>query len=997
MDFKIQILIFLISTIISSPPPTPVPPYKVSIEEPKLKEAKQSISNLRKLGNDGTEPKQFVESTKVIVNILEKGVLEEHDVNLTTKNLNESNCYTHYGFSISLSQGESLEVKSNSCYKLKLSGTANLEEEDKCIASETKDANTYRFSYNYTLFSGEYIIIKYSYLITKETPEILFRQESISVPGIYKGGICDYKFVLPDSYSNLGLKSYNFTKESDKIYTYKGNCPSEQIADEVRLSPKESFWIADLGINFESQEQIRNNVTVVFPRMYRGGKNRNENYTITTYEGEVLNESNIIKDEIFLEASIPGKNNKKIGVNLTTAFSNKLDDEFIVYTSENFYDIKKDNINDTIKTKAEEILNNRSSEYKDKPNYYKIGKFVNSYMTYDLSFHGKNLTVNEIYEKKRGVCEHYTILYNAMLNAIGIKTIKTFGWAFDKDQTYANESTVGHAWTVALINDSFIELDSTWGLFEGIPAGHILKGFNQEEYSYYSSTKQNISKRHNLQLVNCSGANYSSSEQNPSTSSQNTSSSSGTNPSSSSGANSSSSSGTNPSSSPGINPSSSPGINPSSSPGTNPSSSPGTNPSSSSGTNPSSSSGTNPSSSPGTNPSSSSEANPSSSSKANPSSSSKANPSSSSVTNSSSSSETNPSSSSGTNPSSSSETNPSSSSAKNSSSSSGINPSSSSAKNSSSSSETNPSSSSSSESKNDSTEKINSTLLLPKKLLVGYDGYTLSSDEINFFAYARYFSVEPDQIIPFIIRITKNLRTLEEQIINATCSLKSFKDSMAKYECKTDKVSGRISNVEIVGNLADKIVETDLCKAMGNNLQNQKGEKISEEGIIVLDECKITNNTYYQYIIICSVDSSTNSSLNGKNANLYIVQKDDKIKEVPAKLKGSEELNIQIDPKYFIKANLNNTIGKIDKGKNLYLVFKKGENSDLIQPGFDIYMPKKSSGLQTGGIIAIVIVCILLLIGAISFIFFMRKRAPVVENNNIINKTTSSSIIINDK
>ena len=819
MEFKIHILFFLISTIICSPPPTPVPPYKVSIEEPKLKEAKQSISNLRKLGNDSTEPKQFVESTKVVVNILENGVLEEHEINVTTKNLNKSNYYTYYGFSISLSQGESLEMKSNSCNKLKLSGTTNSEENDKCIATETNVNNNYKFSYNYTLFSDEYIIIKYSYLITKETPEILFRQESISVPEIYKGGHCDYKFILPDSYSNLGLKSYNFTKESDKIYSYKGDCPNEQIADVVRLSPKESFWIGDLGINFESQEQIRNNVTVVFPRMYRGGKNRNENYTITTYEGEVLNESNLIKDEIFLEASIPGKNNKKIGVNLTTAFSNKLDDEFIAYLSNKFYDINKDNINNTIKAKAEEILNDTNSEYKDKPDYYKIGKFVNSYITYDLSFHGKNLTVSEIYEKRRGVCEHYTLLYNAMLNAIGIKTIKTFGWAFDKDQTYANQSTVGHAWTVALINNSFIELDSTWDLFEGVPAGHILKGFNNEKYSYRSSTNQNnFSDYQNLRLINCSGPNDTPPEQNPSTSSQ--------------------------------------------------------------------------------------------------------------------------------------------------------------------------------ENNSPPSEEIPSSLLLPKKLLVGYDNYTLSSDEINFFAYARFFSVDPEQNIPFIIRITKNLRILEEQILNVTCPLKSFKDNMAKYECKTDKVSGKISKVEIAGNLAD-ISETNLSKVMGANLQNQKGEKISEKGIIVLDECKITNNSYYKYIINCSVDSSTASSLNGKSANLYIVQNDDKIKEVPAKLKGNEELKIELDQKYSIKANLNNTIGKIDKGKNIYLTFKKGENSNLIQPGYDIYIPKMSSGLPIGGIIAIAIVCILLLIAAIGFVFLMRKRAPIVVNNNIVNKTTSSTDIIN--
>ena len=44
-------------------------------------------------------------------------------------------------------------------------------------------------------------------------------------------------------------------------------------------------------------------------------------------------------------------------------------------------------------------------------------------MTYDLSYSGKKLTLKEIYQGKKGVCEHYTLLYNAMLNSIGIKTL----------------------------------------------------------------------------------------------------------------------------------------------------------------------------------------------------------------------------------------------------------------------------------------------------------------------------------------------------------------------------------------------------------------------------------------------------------------------------------------------------------------------------------------------------------------------------------------------
>ena len=71
-----------------------------------------------------------------------------------------------------------------------------------------------------------------------------------------------------------------------------------------------------------------------------------------------------------------------------------------------------------------------------------------------------------------------------MLNSIGIKTLYLSGWAFDNDITSGDKSTLTHAWTAALINENWIELDATWGLFEGIPAGHIFKNFNDDKYSY---------------------------------------------------------------------------------------------------------------------------------------------------------------------------------------------------------------------------------------------------------------------------------------------------------------------------------------------------------------------------------------------------------------------------------------------------------------------------------------------------------------------------------
>ena len=128
---------------------------------------------------------------------------------------------------------------------------------------------------------------------------------------------------------------------------------------------------------------------------------------------------------------------------------------------------------------------------------------MNNYMTYDLDYAGHDFTVKQIYQQKTGVCEHYTLLYNAMLNAIGIKTLYVTGWAFQNNETFANEDTIGHAWTAALIDDKWMELDSTWGLFEGIPSGHILRGFFKSgvSYSWRENKDNNISYEEDLNIT----------------------------------------------------------------------------------------------------------------------------------------------------------------------------------------------------------------------------------------------------------------------------------------------------------------------------------------------------------------------------------------------------------------------------------------------------------------------------------------------------------------
>ena len=495
MNFFIFIIIFnILSIITSSPPPIPQPHYQTFIETPIVQIDDNQKSSLKNL----EEIKIISESTNVNVYFTENERIEEHRIKITPLNLESGLYFPGTSFSQIMPDGKILKLNSNFCEKDSIPEGEKDLEKNKCTAEFIENGQEYKFKYNFILRKDEHIIITYNISIIKESKEILYKQESVSVSSVYKTGNCTFKFIIPDYYTNLGLKNNLLEKKSDRVYAYEGECPSEVISEVIRYAPNQSFWKAQVNIYCSSSSKISKYVNLTFPRYYRGGKNKNKNYKITLYDNTKLKESELIKDETFLKVTVPGKNNTKIGVNLKTAFSNVLREKFDVYPSENYYQIEG-NIDEVIKAKVQEIINNSSSQYKDYPDYYKIGKFVFSYMTYDLSYHGKEKTALEIYNEKRGVCEHYTILYNAMLNSIGIKTLNTFGWAFSNDETSANQDSIGHAWTVALIDNNWIELDATWDLFEGIP--HIFEGFKKGSYSYLSYEKVELEFTKNINLV----------------------------------------------------------------------------------------------------------------------------------------------------------------------------------------------------------------------------------------------------------------------------------------------------------------------------------------------------------------------------------------------------------------------------------------------------------------------------------------------------------------
>ena len=476
---NIIIISFIILSLIKcAPPPTPQheKPIKPGIPKLIIKGKKPHLS-LKRL-SDATL--KFQNSTATI-NFHDKYRTVDHKMILIPQGL-QGGCYSGYSFGFS-SPDIKFEDISKSCQIFDNNG-----QETNCEIEHTLETNSISFTIKGRLCDGYQFIIKYSYKEKRKNSEdILYKIESVSIPMVEGASFCDYKYTIPNGYKNLGLLNNYLTKDSknENTYTYYKKCPDSPVNEVIRFSPIEAEWETDMKINAESPTVFTDDVTLRFPQYYKGGKLEEKYYKILSPENNEYNVKDIIYEDIKYEIKVPAANKLKAEVDIKAKFTNNLDNNFNGNIPERFYSIDLSKIDKEIQDKANEI----KSQSSELPDYYKIGKWVNSYMNYDIDYTGKNLTLKEIYEGRTGVCEHYTLLYNAMLNTLGIQTLYVTGWAFNGTQISGDEKTTGHAWTAALIDGKWKELDATWGLFEGISSSHIFKNYGNDIFSYSTSGK----------------------------------------------------------------------------------------------------------------------------------------------------------------------------------------------------------------------------------------------------------------------------------------------------------------------------------------------------------------------------------------------------------------------------------------------------------------------------------------------------------------------------
>ncbi len=453
---KILISTLFISIIISILSTQPIIPE----EEKKIEEYYLSTPLLKNtLGAKSLE----VLNPILKVTLLPDGEENEYSFTLKANNLPSDKYYTTY----------TITYGKNGTYSL-----LNVEfkkKEGECNINDKK------ITLNFNLYNEEEIDIILNYKIYNPNLFELYRFEHISL-NFGKGNEGLIEVNCKNNVSCIGTKNGILKKKENNLYEYKGKINENGISDYIIVGYGSAKWKANIE-GYIIKNSIFDIIKVKFetPKYFIGGDNKIKSYNISNNVAEKIDNVNIIdKHNKFIFESYTLMS-KKIFYKFEVEFSNIVKSNWDFYYKKEYHPEMYKGKN--IIKKAKEILSNDKS---NEPKHIKIGRWVFKNMKYDMKYFGKNMTPEEILNKLTGVCEHFTILYNALLNSIGIKAIYIFGYAYNsKEQLLNNPSNNTHAWTIAFIDNKWIPLDSTWGIFEGqLPASHVFESFIKSEVTY---------------------------------------------------------------------------------------------------------------------------------------------------------------------------------------------------------------------------------------------------------------------------------------------------------------------------------------------------------------------------------------------------------------------------------------------------------------------------------------------------------------------------------
>ena len=319
------------------------------------------------------------------------------------------------------------------------------------------------------------------YKITNDTLFFLLHTEALILPpsgNDYQGEI----YVNSSREVELFGAQYDILKKKDDCYYWSGKVSNKGIGDMIYVGVKKAHWKVNY-IGYLAKSSPITSISAVFitPIFFDGGNNNIKYYNVACGNTRRFDGKYIKRNKTHIIFNNKGK---EAYYQITTEFYNTISSNWHIDLNNYKY---KSTATDSTRNLAKEIL---SKDNSNDPDYLKLGKWVKRNIKYDISYGGKQMSIEEILTKRIGVCEHFVQLYNALLHSINIPAVFVGGYGFNNENSFKNPKFSRHAWSLVKINSKWIPIDPTWGLFEGkLPVSHVFETYFKILLSWRSNDR----------------------------------------------------------------------------------------------------------------------------------------------------------------------------------------------------------------------------------------------------------------------------------------------------------------------------------------------------------------------------------------------------------------------------------------------------------------------------------------------------------------------------
>ncbi len=324
----------------------------------------------------------------------------------------------------------------------------------------------------------------------------IYRVDHYGISKNLKGQKAIFTLIIKCDYEIINFKKGFFTKIKEDEYKWGGEVPPEVKKITFQMSRKTAKYKFNVIERIETINKTPlKDTTLKVSSYFNGGNIEIKNLK---YYSEQTNQIQYNKEKRKYEVKFINTNSNFGEFVIEGEFINRCKGEWKCDLTEE--EIEKEIPEDYIynKEKFKEIALNIINDYDEKygknlikvTDFVKIGEWVKENIKYDIRYKGKDkITATEIYNKRVGVCHHFTKLYNALMYSLGYQCIYVSGYAIKKNDRFNDDD--GHAWSLIKVNDKWLPFDATWGIFSGkLPVSHIFEHYFP--HSIHTSGKDRI-------------------------------------------------------------------------------------------------------------------------------------------------------------------------------------------------------------------------------------------------------------------------------------------------------------------------------------------------------------------------------------------------------------------------------------------------------------------------------------------------------------------------